>query len=182
MGLEAMVSRLRRSLGIAKNVFVGGVFVAGVTGVVYGAYFIVNINSENIRESIALEGNGQKAEYFARAPRNGFLSRIPWNDDDGHAIIKVRNASGSEVMEAFDKNYNGSLADAVDAISVSIGKGKISCYAGKAVDLDGKDVPFVEPGDPLRNAMVTAARGYCSSQRAMAEEIYREVRKHIKAN
>ncbi len=173
MGLEGMISDLLRISGVVKDTaaFVGTIGI--LAGIVLTAYAGASINRENIRQAVIIEGGSQLVEYSARTPRRGIVSLLPWNDDNGHAIINYGNTM------AVDEDYNGSLFDSGDVIAIKAGGKAVKCLLDKAVNAGGDDVLFTGSSDPIVNAMITGAKNYCESQRVSADTIYQQAIKQL---
>ena len=177
MGLESKVSILSGS--IARDIFIAVAFLGGLVGIVFVAYFGANINRENVRQTVEIEGSGQRVEYLVRTPRKDLLRILPWNDSDGHAIVRAYDGNGVEVWEAVDEDYDGGLSGESDTVVVSIDDKTVTCFANKAVNSKGEDVFFVNSPDPILNAMAEGARGYCRTQTEAAEVLYRQVLQQV---
>ncbi len=181
MGLESKVStRSGRIIGVAKDIFAVVAFLGVLSGIVFVAYSGTNINRENIRQTFAIEGSGQRVEYLVRTPRKDLLRLLPWNDSDGHAIIMAYDGNGVKEKETFDEDYDGSLLGESDRVVISIDGKTVKCFANKAINSKGENVPFVDSRDPILNAMVEGARGYCRTQTDAAEALYMQVLQQVK--
>ena len=175
-------SRLKGTLYRIRNIslIVGG--AAALAGVVFLAYAAVHLNRENIRRSIRLEAAGQIVEYVERTPRSGFLSKLPWNDDNGHAIMEFYSSDKTLEMKAFDEDLDGSLLGQGDRLEVILKGGKkVTCFQYKAINAAGVETAFRADNDPVENAKISGVKNYCMGQLESVDSIYQTVRAAKKA-
>lgn len=180
MNLEGKVnSASHRLLNVVRNITA----IVAVCGVLAGSGFLIyvgtGINKENIKQTVVLEGTGQRIDYRARTPREGLWRLVPWNDDNGHAIMSVYDLSGVKVLRAVDEDYNGNLLDERDELTVHIDGKTVKCFLNKAINSKGEEVAFVGSDDPIINAMFEGARNYCSANAASANTLYLQTRRQL---
>ena len=170
-------SRIKDTLYTIRNISLIAVGAATLFGVSFLAYAAFHLNSENIRKSIKLEATGQKVEYLERTSRTGILNWLPWNDDNGHAIVKFYASDGNLEMQAFDGDLDGSLLGQKDRLEVMLKGGKkVTCSLDRAINAAGVETAFSANDDPIETAKNFGARDYCARQFEKADSIYQTVR------
>ena len=169
-------SRNALHVKIMKVSKIAGTAVAfgGLGFLLYAAF---QLNSENISINFRLEATGQRVEYLERTPRSGILSKLPWNDDNGHAIIEIYTNDGNLEMKAYDEKLDGSLLGQDDWLEVILTDNKkVTCFPDKAINSAGIKTVFRADNDPVENAKIAGVEGYCMRQLESADSIYKTVR------
>ncbi|MBI2141669.1 hypothetical protein HYU16_04585 [Candidatus Woesearchaeota archaeon] len=180
MDLEGKINGSRYGLmKVATNIATLAAVGCALAGFGFLVHFSAGINKEDTRQAVVIEGTGQRIEYLARTPRKGSLRLVPWNDDNGHAIMRAYDSSGVEVLKGVDEDYNGSFSDEGDKLTIRVDGKTVKCFFDRGVNSKGEEFAFVASDDPITNAMVEGARGYCSTKVASANSLYLQTRQQL---
>ena len=129
-----------------------------------------------------IEETGQRVEYFERTPRMGILRWLPWNDDNGHAIINFYSNETLE-MRAYDEDLNGGLFGRNDRLELILkNHKKVTCFSGSVVNSNDVKTEFGFREDPIDNAENSAAAAYCLKYQERADIVYETVRQAVRAS